>query len=100
MEFNLWFHVNISTPFHITQNFDKLLDKINKMHKMSIILCNGADENQAHRCDPHGLRVQEQPLFLVCSSITIFQSCEPNDWAITGSDVIPIPTMTSYLYQQ
>ena len=28
------------------------------------------------------------------------QSCEPNDWAITGSDIIPIPTMTSYLYQR
>ena len=35
-------------------------------------MCNGAEENQAHRCDPYGLRVQEQPLFLVCSSITIF----------------------------
>ena len=28
------------------------------------------------------------------------QSCEPIDWAITGSDVTPIPTVTSYLYQQ
>ena len=35
----------------------------------------GADENQAHRrCDPYGVRDQEQPLFLVCSSITIFTS--------------------------
>ena len=40
--------------------------------EMWSIMCNGADENQAHRCDPYGLRVQEQPLFLVCSSITIF----------------------------
>ena len=29
-----------------------------------------------------------------------WQCCEPIDLAITGSDVIPIPTMTSYLYQQ
>ena len=42
--------------------------------EMWSIMCNGADENQAHRCDPYGLRVQEQPLFLVCSSITIFTS--------------------------
>ena len=35
----------------------------------------GADENQAHRrCDPYGVRDQEQPLFLVCSSIIIFTS--------------------------
>ena len=32
-------------------------------------MCNGAEEKQAHRCDPYGLRVQEQPLFLVCSRI-------------------------------
>ena len=32
-------------------------------------MCNGAEENQAHCCDPYGLRVQEQPLFLVFSSI-------------------------------
>ena len=38
------------------------------------VMCNGAEENQAHHCDPYGLRVQEQPLFLVCSSITIFTS--------------------------
>ena len=38
------------------------------------VMCNGAEENQAHRCDPYDLRVQEQPLFLVCSSITIFTS--------------------------
>ena len=36
------------------------------------VMCNGAEEKQAHRRDPYGLRVQEQPLFLVCSSITIF----------------------------
>ena len=40
--------------------------------EMWSIMCNGADENQAHCCDPYGLRVQEQPLFLVCASITIF----------------------------
>ena len=33
------------------------------------VTCNGAEDNQAHRCDPYDLRVQEQPLFLVCSSI-------------------------------
>ena len=38
------------------------------------VTCNGAEENQAHRCDPYDLRVQEQPLFLVCSSINIFTS--------------------------
>ena len=32
-------------------------------------MCNGAEEKQADRCDPYGLRVQEQPLFLVCSRI-------------------------------
>ena len=26
-------------------------------------MCNGAEEKQAHRCDPYGLRVLEQPLF-------------------------------------
>ena len=26
-------------------------------------------------CDPYGLRVQEQPLFLVCSSTTILLLC-------------------------
>ena len=35
-------------------------------------MCNGAEEKQAHRCDPYGLRVQEQPLFLVCSRIVLF----------------------------
>ena len=40
--------------------------------EMWLIMCNGADGKQAHRCDPYGLRDQEQPLFLVCSSITIF----------------------------
>ena len=24
-------------------------------------MCNGAEENQAHCCNPYGLRVQEQP---------------------------------------
>ena len=38
------------------------------------VACNGAEENQAHRCDPYDLRVQEQPLFLVCSSISNFTS--------------------------
>ena len=38
------------------------------------VMCNGAEEKQAHSCDPYGLRVQEQPLFLVCSSINIFTS--------------------------
>ena len=26
-------------------------------------MCNGAEENQAHCCNPYGPRVQEQPLF-------------------------------------
>ena len=37
-------------------------------------MCNAAGENQAQCCHPYGLRVQGQPLFLVCSSITIFTS--------------------------
>ena len=40
--------------------------------EIGFVMCVGAEENQAHHCDPYGLRVQEQPLFLVCSSITIF----------------------------
>ena len=40
--------------------------------EIGFVMRIGAEENQAHRCDPYGLRVQEQPLFLVCSSITIF----------------------------
>ena len=36
--------------------------------EIGFVMCVGAKENQAHRCDPYGLRVQEQPLFLVCSS--------------------------------
>ena len=36
------------------------------------VVCNGAEENQTHCCDPYGLRVQEQPLFLVCSSIMYY----------------------------
>ena len=34
-------------------------------------MCDGVEENQPHRGDPYDPRVQEQPLFLVCSSITI-----------------------------
>ena len=30
--------------------------------EMRSVMCVGAEENQAHRCDPYGLRVQEQPL--------------------------------------
>ena len=37
--------------------------------ELRFVTCNGAEENQAHRCDPYDLRVQEQPLFLVCSRI-------------------------------
>ena len=42
--------------------------------ELRFVTCNGAEENQARRCDPYDLRVQEQPLFLVCSSINIFTS--------------------------
>ena len=42
--------------------------------ELRFVTCNGAEEKQARRCDPYGLRVQEQPLFLVCSSINIFTS--------------------------
>ena len=40
--------------------------------EMMSIMCNGAEGSQADGCDPYGPRVQEQPLFLVCSIITIF----------------------------
>ena len=47
----------------------------NTLHlELRSVACNGAEENQAHRCDPYDLRVQEHPLFLVCSSINIFTS--------------------------
>ena len=36
------------------------------------VMCNGAEEKQAHGCDSYGLRVQEQPLFMVCSRIIFF----------------------------
>ena len=49
-------------------------------------MCNGAEENQAHHCDPYGLRVQEQPLFLVCSSITIFTSIHRSENSNAGAD--------------
>ena len=39
---------------------------------------------------------QDEP---VCANSHL-QSCEPTDWAITGSFFIRIPTMTSYLYQR
>ena len=42
--------------------------------KSRSVMCNGAEEKQAHCCDPYGLRAQEQPLFLVCFSVTIFTS--------------------------
>ena len=32
-------------------------------------MCVGAEENQTHCCDHYGLRVQEQTLFLVCSTL-------------------------------
>ena len=35
-------------------------------------MCNGAEEKQAHRCDPYGLRAQEQTLFLVCSRFVFY----------------------------
>ena len=54
--------------------------------EMWSIMCNGADENQAHHCDPYGLRVQEQPLFLVCSSITIFTSVGLGPYSSKNSD--------------
>ena len=42
--------------------------------KLRSVMCNVAEENQAHCCNPYDLRVQEQPLFLVCSSISNFTS--------------------------
>ena len=54
--------------------------------EMWSIMCNGADENQAHRCDPYVLRVQEQPLFLVCSSITIFTPMDRSKNSDAGAD--------------
>ena len=40
--------------------------------EMWAIMCNGADENQVHRCDPYGLRVQEQPNFLSAPASLLF----------------------------
>ena len=38
------------------------------------MICNGAEENQAHHCDNYGLRVQEQPLFFGhnCTLLALF----------------------------
>ena len=53
----------------------KLFRSQDTLHlELRSVTCNGTEENQAHRCDPYDLRVQEQPLFLVCSSINIFTS--------------------------
>ena len=40
------------------------------------VMCVVAEENHAHSCDPYEPRIHEQPLFLVCSIITIFTSIE------------------------
>ena len=37
-------------------------------------MCVGAEENQVHRYDPYGLRVQKQPLFL--SLFIIFENSD------------------------
>ena len=59
----------IITPFQV--HFLPLL--VAALHlEIRSVMCIGAEENKAHCCDPYSLRVQEQPLFLVCSSITIF----------------------------
>ena len=59
----------------MTQAFAQTATQATTLHlELWSIMCNGADENQAYCCDPYGLRVQEQPLFLVCSSINIFTS--------------------------
>ena len=51
------------------------LSKADTLHLESrSVMCDGAEEKQAHRFDPYGLRVQEQPLFLVCSRIVFFYS--------------------------
>ena len=63
------------------------LSPTNTLHlELRSVMCNGAEENQAHRCDPYGLRVQEQPLFLVCSSITIFTSIHRSENSNAGAD--------------
>ena len=62
--------------FWFVSDFPKLVAALHL--EMWSIMGNGADENQGHRCDPYGLRVQEQPLFLVCSSITIFTPYGPS----------------------
>ena len=53
---------------------------------LGFVMCGGAEENQVHRCDPYGLRVQEQPLFLVCSSITIFTPMDRSKNSDAGAD--------------
>ena len=68
---NVSFHFIIRPPFRQSYNIAPGF----ALHlELRFVTCNGAEENQAHRCDPYGLQVQEQPLFLVFSSITIFAS--------------------------
>ena len=64
--------------FHVVKFWQK--QETASLHLESrSVMCNGAEEKQAHRCDPYGLRVQEQPLFLVCSSI-VFYSYGSDVW--------------------
>ena len=65
----------ISFLEEMTQAFVQTATQANTLHlELWSIMCNRADENQAHFCDPYGLRVQKQLSFLVCSSITILTS--------------------------
>ena len=65
--------IAFTVPAHIHYNWEQLQNHCEgswALHlELRFVTCNGAEENQAHRCDPYDLRVQEQPLFLVCSRI-------------------------------
>ena len=61
-------------------------------------MCNCAEEKQTHRCDPYGLRVQEQPLFLVCSRIVFLllwikshRSKNIDAWSRSKIKVVHVP---------
>ena len=59
-------YVKIERSNNHNNNIDRTLQmRTCTLHlEIRSVMCIGAEENYAHRCDPYGLRVQEQPLFL------------------------------------
>ena len=84
------------------------LMKVVTLHlELRSVMCIGAEENQAHCCDPYGLRVQEQPLFLVCSRIVFLllwiksHRSENSDAGADQKKVVPEPLeRCRWLYRQ